>query len=339
MTDLLITHTPAEGTLIDGTAKGDGSGEILKRYRWRWGRSIGSWFIPRSRDVAPKRGVIEATAAALRDAGFTVGLDIDDSHRPAAEVEADKAARAEDRAAALAEKAQRKQAKAEAAEQAARTAVETLPDGGEPVKIGHHSEGRHRRDINRAHTAMGRSVEANREADRAASAAETAAAATAGRYAVSTVANRIERIEAEARGVERQLNGHTTERGTVYQREVPPATGAARERLTVEAERLADELAYWRGVRDEQIATGQATTYSREDISAGDAVQVNRGSWWQVKRANTKTVTLIAGGCQIRAPYAHITAHRTAEWLNAHQAGQAGQAEASAAGEGVSQGG
>jgi hypothetical protein len=32
---LTITHTHAEGTLIDGTSRGDGTAEVLKANGWR----------------------------------------------------------------------------------------------------------------------------------------------------------------------------------------------------------------------------------------------------------------------------------------------------------------
>ena len=98
---LVITHTHAEGTLIDGTSKGDGTAEVLKANRWRWGRSIGAWFIPRSRDNRPDRYRVDTTAKALREAGFDVDLDLDETVRSTAEVEADKIARTEGRAEAL----------------------------------------------------------------------------------------------------------------------------------------------------------------------------------------------------------------------------------------------
>ena len=63
---LTIEHTEAEGTLLHGTSRGDGSAEVVKRLGWRWGRSIGMWFVPRSRDAAPKRPLIEQTADQLR---------------------------------------------------------------------------------------------------------------------------------------------------------------------------------------------------------------------------------------------------------------------------------
>ena len=124
MSALTITHTHAEGTLIDGSSRGDGSAEILKAQRWRWSRNLGSWYIPQSRDRRAKLPQINATAAALRAAGFTVELDIDDTYRPIACVEADKIARQAARVDALDAKADRKAGTAEAAwaaDQAAHT--------------------------------------------------------------------------------------------------------------------------------------------------------------------------------------------------------------------------
>lgn len=308
---LTITHTHPEGTLIDGTAKGDGTAEVLKSHRWRWGRSIGFWYIPHSRDKNAARHRIEATASALRDSGFPVEVEIDDTARATAEVEADKAARAQDRAEALAAKAERKDTAAALADAAHHRAIEQVPPGGEPIKIGHHSEGRHRRSIEKAHTTLGKAVEADRDAAETRRRAETASAATGARYAPVTVANRIARLEAEARKIDRHLNGYTAQPGTPYAEEVPPAAGAAGERFTAEAERLADELDYWRAVRAEQIEAGAVVEYSRETISPGDYVKAGRsGSWWRVKRTNPKTVTLESGPCSIKAPYPSITGHK-----------------------------
>ena len=69
---LTIEHTEAEGTLLLGTSRGDGSAEVVKALGWRWGRSIGLWFVPRSRDAAPKRPLIEQTARQLLNSTFMV---------------------------------------------------------------------------------------------------------------------------------------------------------------------------------------------------------------------------------------------------------------------------
>lgn len=309
---LTITHTAAEGTMIDGTTKGDGTAEILKLNRWRWASSIGSWYVPRSRDTAPKTHIINSTASALREAGFTVALELEEAARPIAVVEADKAARADARAEALEAKAQRKEQEADVAEAAHRGAVDRLPFGGEPIKVGHHSETRHRRDIGRAHTAMGKSVEADREATRAAEAAKSARAATGARYAPDTVSNRIDKLKAEGRALQRTLDGYTSHPGSPYASEVAAASGDYRARTEAQAAENAEQLAYWENVRAEQIASGVAKDYSAETISPGDFVLVSH-SWWKVKRASKKTATLESQGCSIRAPYGTMKDHRTAE--------------------------
>ena len=149
---LTITHTHEAGTIIEGTAKGDGTATILKANRWRWGRSIGAWFVPNSRDRLPQDHIITRTAAALEAAGFELApLEIDRTTRRTAEVEAAKIARQADRAAALDAKAERKAANSDAAWEKHMRDVGSLPEGGEPIKVGHHSERRHRNAIDKAH--------------------------------------------------------------------------------------------------------------------------------------------------------------------------------------------
>ena len=308
MDALTITHTPEEGTLIEGTAKGDGSAPALKANGWRWGRSIGAWYVPRSRDTAPKRHVITPTAAALREAGFTVTVEVE-RQRPTAEVEADKIARQAERAAALERKAERKEAGAEAAAQRAEDAHRRLPPAGEPIKVGHHSERRHRRDAERAWDAFGKSVAAHREADEAAQRAQTAARTTTGRYSPVTVANRIDKLQAEIRGTDRRLDGYTAQPGTPYAQRIAPATGDYRARLTAQREQQADALTYWQNVREQQIADGTATNYGPETVAKGDAVKI-RGQWRRVVRANRKSVSVETGTSWTdRAPWHEVQAH------------------------------
>ena len=310
MDALTITHTPEEGTLIEGTAKGDGSAPALKANRWRWGRSIGAWYVPHSRDTAPKRHVIDATATALREAGFTVAVEVEDRQRPTAQVEADKIARQAQRVAALETKADRKEAKAEAADRRVEDAHRRLPPFGEPIKVGHHSERRHRRDADRAWNTLGKSVEAHRDADRAAQRAQAAASTTAGRYSPVTVANRIDKLQAEIRATDRSLDGYTAHRGSPYAQRIAPATGTYRDRLTAERAQQVDALTYWQGIRDQQIADGQATNYGPESVSKGAAVKI-RGKWYRVARANKKSVSVETGySWTDRSPWHEVQDHR-----------------------------
>ena len=75
--------------------------------------------------------------------------------------------RLEDRAAAAA-------AKSRSAYQRSRSIADRIPMG-QPILVGHHSERRHRRDIAKIDSAMRTSVESGREAERLASAAQSAA--------------------------------------------------------------------------------------------------------------------------------------------------------------------
>ncbi|MEE2061689.1 hypothetical protein [Rhodococcus artemisiae] len=102
-----MTHAPADGTIIEGTSKGDGTAAILKAAGWKWGRSITAWYLPFSRDRAPQLARIDRTVAALRDAGYDVETDIDTTFRAAADAHRDRDARLTDRAEALAAKAEK----------------------------------------------------------------------------------------------------------------------------------------------------------------------------------------------------------------------------------------
>ncbi|OBA50125.1 DUF3560 domain-containing protein [Kocuria sp. ICS0012] len=233
-----------------------------------------------------------------------------------AEVEADRAARQEARAEALAEKAQRKAAHAADAQRAADAAAARLPEGGEPIKVGHHSETRHRNAIDRAWNAQGRAIRADEDATEAQRRASAATNTTAHRYSPATVAGRIQRLEAEGRKLARQLDGYTADRGTPYAEAIPAATGRRREAIQADATENADALAYWRGVRAQQLAAGEAADYSRETIHAGDRIKVG-GTWWTVARANAKTCTLYLDAerkitSSYRAPYGKITGHQPA---------------------------
>lgn len=316
MAALTITHNREAGTLIEGTARGDGTAEILKAQGWRWGRSICSWYVPQSRDRNLKTWITGPTQKALEAAGHEVAVEADDTARPVAEVEADRAARQETRAEALAKKAQRKAARAAAAQDAADAAARRLPEGGEPIKVGHHSETRHRNAITKAWNAQGRAIRADEDATEAQRRAEVATTTRAHRYSPATVAGRIERLEAEGRGLARRLNGYTTNRGTPYAEAIPAATGRRREAIQADAAETADALAYWRSVRAQQLATGAAADYSRETIRPGDQIRVG-GTWWTVARANAKTCTLYFDAerkitSSYRAPYGKITGHQPA---------------------------
>ena len=316
---ITITHTATDGTLVEGTSRGDGTNTVLKTNGFRWFRTLGLWGIAGSRDRDPNRAKIRAAADALRAAGHDVEIDIDDTHRDPATVEAARADRAEDRAVALAAKADRRRAQADAAWDADRKATAALPPGGEPIKIGHHSETRHRNAIDKAHRAMGRAVAAERDAVETARRADVATRATDHRYNPVTVKNRIDGLEAEQRADQRALDGHTrtlftTGDGTKVVDAHQAATGEHRDVLAARMAARADDIAYWTEIREQQIAAGEAANYSRDTVAAGDQVLYRR-QWYPVRRANAKTVTIpsiVGGSWTDTIGYHKLSGHRPA---------------------------
>ena len=71
---------------------------------------------------------------------------------------------AERRAGRLARLQARARQKSREAEEHLNRSGRNLPDNGQPILVGHHSEHRHRRAIERSHSAMQRSVDADKEA-------------------------------------------------------------------------------------------------------------------------------------------------------------------------------
>jgi len=310
---LTITHTHEAGTIIEGTAKGDGTAPILKRQGWRWGRSITAWYVPQSRDRLPKDYIITRTAAALEEAGFVVELEIDRTTRSTTEVEAGKADRQADRVAALEAKAARKSDAADQAWARADAAGNPLPPGGEPIKIGHHSEQRHRNALEKAHTAMGRAVAADAEAAEAERRAEAATHTTGARYNPVTVANRIEKLAASIRRIEREIASPVYDDTRGYVPASAELQARRAERAAPRLGELRDQLAYWEQVRTDQIDSGRATNYGPHNVKKGDHVRI-RGNWWKVARANAKTVSVETGySWTDRSPWAEVQAHRAAD--------------------------
>lgn len=291
---ITIEHTAADGTLVDGTARGDGTNVILKAQGFRWFRTLGMWGLPNSRDRQPNTYKIERAADALRAAGFEVTVSVDASHRDVTEAESERAQRAEARADALADKADRHAGAADAAWAKHDQACAVLPPGGEPIKVGHHSERRHRKAIDRAWDALGNACEASNAAEESARRADVAARATDRRHNPVTIKNRIDKFEAEQRSDQRELDGRPrrlvgTFNGQPVYDEKAPAAGAWRDRLVARMAQRGDEITYWRGVYADMQAAGEASTYSKETIAAGDEI-LYRGTWYKVVRANAKTV-------------------------------------------------
>lgn len=314
-----IIHTPAEGTLVHGTSRGDGTNVILKTNGFRWFRTLGVWGIAGSRDRQANRYKIDRAAQALREAGHAVTVDIDDSHRPAAEVEADRAERQSQRVEALAAKAERKAAAADRAWEAEARAVAVLPPDGQPILVGHHSERRHRNAIEKAHNATRKAIDATDAANQASARATAAATTTLHRYNPETVKNRLDKLEAEQRADQRTLDGHrrvvARTANHEYVDEFAPAEGPYRERVIARMAQRADDIAYWKDIYTAQQEAGIASTHGPDTIAVGDLIQ-RRGSWYPVVRVNRKSVSVRLhpeASWTTTIGYHEISGHRAAQ--------------------------
>lgn len=319
---LIIRHSHTEGTLVEGTSRGDGSAEILKEVinpftgrarAWRWSRNLGSWYVQRSRDAAANSALIEATANALRAAGFEVEIAIDDRYRAPAEVEADVVARQAGRAAALDAKAVQAAAGSEAADVQARELAERMPLG-QPILVGHHSEGRMRRAYRDIEKASRASVAAYREAQTAQARADIAASTTAVRYSPAVIRRRIERLDADLRRWQRTRDGVTRtlyiDAGGVKHVEITaPATGARLTQAVEEIERLQGWITFWKQQLEAAAAEG-AQIWTAAHIEVGDQVRCAIG-WRTVIKVNTKSVRVQS--VRGRLPFDAIHAVKTAD--------------------------
>ncbi|MGW4639641.1 DUF3560 domain-containing protein [Sphaerisporangium sp. NPDC004334] len=276
MADVTIQHTHADGTLIEGSVKGDGVYEIVKPFGFRYFPSIGMIGIRGSRDRPAKRYAINGAAEALREAGHEVRVEIDDEHRDRAQVLADQAERLEDRRDALAAKAGRHAGKAAAAHQQAHDLSERFA-GGQPILAGHHSERGARRDKERMDAAMRRSVEHDEVAQDAARRANAVGRNARHSARPGTTARRIKTTEAELRRIQRGLDGYERvfrrHDGTVYYVETHhPATGDHREQLLARKAQLQDQLAYDQAQLAAAVGDGAFIEFGKHNVHVGDRV-------------------------------------------------------------------
>ncbi|MFC9260824.1 DUF3560 domain-containing protein [Streptomyces hydrogenans] len=285
---IVLRHTRAGGTLAEGTARGDGSAEILKARRFRWSRNLGCWYLPHSRDKAADRFTINALSKALEEAGHTVHITVrDDIARSFAEAEADREERAADRAERFEDRASRAAGASSAAFARARQIGSGIPMG-QPILVGHHSEGRHRRDIARIDSNMRKGFEQSGRAERYAERAEAAASYERHRKDPARTLRRLKELEATLRGLEKLLAGESAF-GTSWDISKPENVAELTRRHT----ETADEIAHWRQIIEQAEADG-IKLWTRADFTKGDYARA-RGHWYEVLRVNGASLTVPGG--------------------------------------------
>lgn len=284
MSAITLTHTPADGTLADGTSRGDTAGAVLKANRFRFSRNLGLWYLPHSRDKSANTRLIETTAAALREAGHSVETTIDnDATRSFAEAEAERAERAEKRADRFAGYADNASTRSDARSNAGHQMLDAIPMG-QPILVGHHSEKRDRSYRNRAFDNLEASF---READKAeywTGRADAAASYQQRRENIGTTLRRIQKLEADERFWANTLTtGHNSSGWTTS---TPERVEEINRRLAA----VREELEHWRA----HIAAAEQTgvkIWSKADFQKGDFARIGN-HWNEIIQVNAKTLTV-----------------------------------------------
>jgi hypothetical protein len=314
-----ILHTAATGTLLLGTAKGDGTYDALRTAGQRWrglrhGDYTGALFLPYTRDRAADRYTIDRAAQILRATGWRVRVSVDDTPRDQAQVAADRRERATDRAERLRDLAARRFANSDAAHDRADQIGERFA-GGQPILVGHHSEQRARRDRDRMHAAMDRACAQRAEGERLTDAADAAQHAATRQDSGPRIARRIDRATADEARITRALNGYTRRYryGTGHREEQhAPATGTYRDQLLGQLAHVRAALTADRQALADMVAAGTWRPIDPTTIRPGDAIRT-RGRWEKVVRVNRTTVSVDTGySWTDRVPFAEITHHRAA---------------------------
>ncbi|NEB76004.1 DUF3560 domain-containing protein [Streptomyces sp. SID14478] len=278
MSTIFISHSHTEGTIAEGTEKGDGAAEVLKRYGFRWAPSLGCFIIRGSRDRAARRVAINTAAEQLRAAGHTVSVAIDDTVRDTATVRAAQHERLEDRRDALAAKGHKLEATAEALHRASGAMVEHLPLG-QPVAPGRKGRA-HRKTLDRSVDTAIRGALTAQEAARLPARVEGSRSQEAYRERPDVTARRVQRLEADLRALDRKLAGLQS--------------GDHRDQCEAERAVLSERIAYDRDQLEQARADGRFGRYTRENVHKDDPVRI-RGEWRQVVRASAKSVSVATG--------------------------------------------
>lgn len=290
---LTISHSHEEGTLLDGSRKGDGVYEIVRRHGFAFFPSIRAIGIRQSRDHVAKRYQINAAAEALRAAGHEVTVEIDDTPRERGTVLVDQAERLDDRADRLNRRAARHAASADAAYNQADSIAERF-QGGQPIIMGHHSTRRALRDREKMTAAQRRGQEEQKVADGIAYAASRVGKDAAYREKPTVTRRRIQTTQSDLRVIQRNLDGYTRRHldhngNPYYVDEHAPASGDYREQLLARQALLTERLAYDRAQLAEAEAAG-FVVWGPDNVHAGDLVRY-WGGWKEVAKVNKVTVS------------------------------------------------
>lgn len=283
--------------------------------------TLGTWGIPHSRDRQLKTHIIDRARTASNKQGHTVTLDIDNTHRDTATASRPRLVANKTVPTRLFD-----------AKQHAATTRPT-PHGNATTTPPPHSrrsassstsatsERRHRNALDKAWNSIGTAVHAQNDADEAERRAHVASRTTEHRYNPVIVANRIDKLEAEQRAIQRRLIATPAPSPTspggqeTHEETTTAATGDYRQAITERMAQRADDIADGT-IRADDRRRPHRRLQSRDTIAKGDQIKIRFHGWVPVVRANPKTVSVETpapyGGRLIRRtiPYPEIQDHR-----------------------------
>ncbi|WP_433463927.1 DUF3560 domain-containing protein [Spirillospora sp. CA-128828] len=336
---LVISHTLETGTVVYGTDRNDGTGPIIKKTGFRPSQNLAEhpeygsayWYVASTRRRRAKTDYIDRCAAALRDAGHQIRVEIDNTTLPTtsfAQLEQERYERAEERADRFTTFADNAAAQGTRAIEQVDQDRKQIPLG-QPHLIGHHSYNKTVRQEQQRNAREQRGLEHVRRGRRWRQRADAAERFQSGRQAIGTTQRRIERLEAEIRAHDRFLagrlehweititTGSTGEYGISLDERLarrPPGSHVlsldegrnvaevliavgpqARAEIQAQITLLTEEVDYWRNHVAALQADQGMKVWSKSDFVRGDLIQCGGQRWYEIVRVNPKTLSVANG--------------------------------------------
>lgn len=277
-----------------------------------WSRAHAGWII--SAEAEPSvRAIVEPAGLTMEVREESDGVLAPMSYADRRAAKSERHERRAERLEARANSRERKRGEA----QASLNSNPMYSDYGimtEPIKVGHHSEGRHRRAKAAVAAKMDKVVGLWREEaelrGRAAAAAD--AAKPDAERGPGFMQRRIDELSAELRKVERTLSGNDLRHVVIPVMDGEAATTPSQQnewvqRMTAHRDFLVEGLAYWHALLD---GIG-GVQHSKATVKKGDIVVKRSGIRGVVERVNEKTVSVLYQDIGIdnwraKMPYAEI---------------------------------
>lgn len=170
----ITIDTSGSGALMEGTEREDN--DLLKPIGWRWSWKLKCLYLPRNLRPETVNWKVKQTIEALAPREVTVAGEQESDEERAVRLDQ----RDRDLVDVHASKAERASAQGDAVYEEFKSLQDMIPMG-QPILVGHHSEGRHRRHLEKIDRKLGKAVEAWGEGRTEAGLSESAAARVAAR--------------------------------------------------------------------------------------------------------------------------------------------------------------